>query len=115
MNNILKTTFLLALLTILYWLPWAALSGGKGGMIVAFLMAAVMNFSSYWFSDKIVLRRYNVQKITREVHPVFYSMVGRWSRWGMLGSMLFSNFAGAGGGAGSGMGSPQKIVFAGAV
>ena len=68
MNNILKTTFLLSLLTMLLVAMGGAV-GGKGGMIVAFLMAAVMNFGSYWFSDKIVLRMYNAQEITREVHP----------------------------------------------
>lgn len=76
MNNILKITFLLSLLTILLVAMGGAV-GGKGGMIVAFLMVAVMNFGSYWFSDKIVLRMYNAQKITREVHPVFYGMVER--------------------------------------
>ncbi len=76
MNNILKTTFLLSLLTILLIAMGGAV-GGKGGMIVAFLMAAVMNFGSYWFSDKIVLRMYNAQEITREVHPSFYGMVER--------------------------------------
>jgi heat shock protein HtpX len=76
MNNILKTTFLLSLLTILLVAMGGAI-GGQGGMIVAFLMAAVMNFGSYWFSDKIVLRMYNAQEITREIHPSFYGMVER--------------------------------------
>jgi heat shock protein HtpX len=76
MNNILKTTFLLSLLTILLVVMGGAV-GGKGGMIVAFLLAAAMNFGSYWFSDKIVLRMYNAQEITREVHPSFYGMVER--------------------------------------
>jgi heat shock protein HtpX len=76
MNNILKTTFLLSLLTVLLVAMGGAV-GGQGGMIVAFLMAAVMNFGSYWFSDKIVLRMYNAQEITREVHPSFYGMVER--------------------------------------
>ena len=76
MNNILKTTFLLSLLTILLVAMGGAV-GGKGGMIVAFLMAAVMNFGSYWFSDKFVLKMYNAQEITRELNPVFYGMVER--------------------------------------
>ncbi len=76
MNNILKTTLLLSLLTILLVVMGGAV-GGQGGMIVAFLMAAVMNFGSYWFSDKIVLRMYNAQEITREIHPSFYGMVER--------------------------------------
>jgi len=76
MNNILKTTFLLSLLTILLVIMGGAV-GGKGGMMVAFLIAAAMNFGSYWFSDKIVLKMYNAQEITREVHPSFYGMIER--------------------------------------
>jgi heat shock protein HtpX len=76
MNNILKTTFLLSLLTILLVVMGGAV-GGQGGMIIAFLMAVVMNFGSYWFSDKIVLRMYNAQEITREIHPSFYGMIER--------------------------------------
>jgi heat shock protein HtpX len=49
-------------------------------MLVAFCMAAVMNFGSYWFSDKIVLRMYNAQEISREVHPLFYGMIERLAR-----------------------------------
>jgi heat shock protein HtpX len=76
MNNIFKTTFLLSLLTILLVIMGGTV-GGHGGMIVAFLIAAAMNFGSYWFSDKIVLRMYNAQEITREIHPSFYGMVER--------------------------------------
>ena len=76
MSNILKTTFFLSLLTILLVAMGGAV-GGRGGMMVAFLMAAVMNFGSYWFSDKIVLRMHNAREITREVHPSFYGMVER--------------------------------------
>ena len=54
MNNIFKTTLLLSLLTILLVFMGGAV-GGQGGMFVAFLMAGVMNFGSYWVSDKIVL------------------------------------------------------------
>lgn len=75
MNN-LKTTFLLSLLTILLVFMGGAI-GGKGGMMIAFCMAAVMNFGSYWFSDKIVLKMYKAREITREVHPSFYGMVER--------------------------------------
>ncbi len=78
MNNTFKTTLLLSLLTILLVAMGGAV-GGQGGMIVAFLMAAVMNFGSYWFSDKIVLRMYNAQEITREIHPSFYGMIERLS------------------------------------
>ncbi len=76
MINTFKTTLLLSLLTILLVFMGAAI-GGKGGMFIAFFMAAAMNFGSYWFSDKIVLRMYNAQEITRDVHPEFYDMVAR--------------------------------------
>ncbi|OGU08274.1 MAG: protease HtpX [Geobacteraceae bacterium GWC2_55_20] len=76
MMNRFKTTILLSLLTILLVSMGGAI-GGQGGMIIAFGMAAVMNFGSYWFSDKIVLKMYNAQEITREVHPSFYGMVER--------------------------------------
>jgi heat shock protein HtpX len=76
MMNRFKTTILLTLLTMLLVFMGGAI-GGQGGMMIAFVMAAVMNIGSYWFSDKIVLRMYNAQEITREVHPSFYGMVER--------------------------------------
>ena len=76
MINTFKTTILLSLLTILLVFMGGAV-GGKGGMIFAFFIAAAMNFGSYWYSDKIVLRMYNAQEITRQIHPVFYGMVER--------------------------------------
>jgi heat shock protein HtpX len=76
MMNRFKTTILLTLLTMLLVFMGGAI-GGQGGMMIAFVMAAVMNFGSYWFSDKIVLKMYNAQEITREVHPAFYGMVER--------------------------------------
>jgi heat shock protein HtpX len=79
MINTFKTTLLLSLLTILLVIMGGAV-GGKGGMLFAFFMAAVMNFGSYWFSDKIVLRMYNARETTRENHPTFYGMVERLAR-----------------------------------
>lgn len=76
MNNVLKTTFLLSLLTILLVIMGGAI-GGQGGMIIAFLLAAAMNFGSYWFSDKIVLRMYNAHQVSRAEHPAFYGMIER--------------------------------------
>ena len=55
--NAIKTTLLLGLLTCLLVLAGGAI-GGKSGMTVALMMAGVMNFVSYWFSDKIVLAMY---------------------------------------------------------
>ena len=76
MNNIFKTTLLLSLLTILLVVMGGAV-GGQGGMFVAFLMAGVMNFGSYWFSDRIVLRMYSARQVSREEHPAFYGMIER--------------------------------------
>lgn len=72
--NTLKTTFLMVLLTILLMLIGGAI-GGKGGMTMAFLLAGGMNFFSYWFSDKIVLRMYGAQPIEEHDNPRFYNMV----------------------------------------
>src|SRR5512138_110280 len=74
--NRLKTTLLLSLLTVLMVLMGSAI-GGKSGMVLAFLMACAMNFFSYWFSDKIVLRMYGAQEIGENDHPSFYGMVRR--------------------------------------
>lgn len=76
MMNRFKTTLLLSLLTMLLVFMGGAL-GGKGGMLIAFCMAAVMNFGSYWFSDKIVLKMYGAHEIGEHDHPQFYGMVRR--------------------------------------
>lgn len=59
--NALKTTMLMAALTVLFVLVGQAL-GGRGGMVIAFAMACIMNIGSYWFSDWIVLRMYRARK-----------------------------------------------------
>ncbi|QWV99625.1 zinc metalloprotease HtpX [Geomonas nitrogeniifigens] len=70
----LKTTFLLALLTVLMVTMGQAL-GGRSGMMMAFVLALGMNFFSYWFSDKIVLSMYGAQEIGEHDHPMFYNLV----------------------------------------
>ena len=72
----LKTTLLLSLLTILMVTMGSAI-GGKSGMILAFMMALGMNFFSYWYSDKIVLKMYGAQEIGPHDNPAFYDMVRR--------------------------------------
>src|SRR5512142_626813 len=72
--NTLKTTFLLALLTVLLVFAGGAI-GGRGGMTIALVMAGVMNMVSYWFSDKIVLAMYGAQEVTESEQPEFYGMV----------------------------------------
>jgi len=72
--NTLKTTFLMALLTVLLVLAGGALAG-QGGMVIAFVFALVMNGVSYWFSDKIVLRMYGAKEIAPEDLSDFHRIV----------------------------------------
>jgi heat shock protein HtpX len=76
MSNVFKTGLLLAVLTALLVLIGGAV-GGRQGMIVAFFFAVVMNFFSYWFSDKIVLAMYQAQPVDEASAPRLYSMVRR--------------------------------------
>ena len=68
MANGLKTALLLGLLSGML-LVIGDLAGGANGLMIAFGMAVVMNFGSYWFSDKIVLRMYRAQQVGPE-HPL---------------------------------------------
>lgn len=72
--NTMKTTLLLTLLTVLLVMAGGAL-GGQGGMLLALVFAGVMNFVSYWFSDKIVLAMYRAKEVTELESPEFYSLV----------------------------------------
>jgi heat shock protein HtpX len=74
MGNQIRTTVLLAALTALIVLI-GRLLGGQQGMIIAFVLAAGMNFFSYWFSDKIVLKMYRARKVTDQQAPEIYGMV----------------------------------------
>jgi heat shock protein HtpX len=65
MNNSLKTVLLLGLLSGLL-LALGEVLGGAQGLVTAFGFAVVMNFVSYWFSDKIVLRMYRAQEVGPE-------------------------------------------------
>jgi heat shock protein HtpX len=62
MTNALKTAMLLGVMSALLLLIGETL-GGAQGLVVGFMFAVVMNFGSYWFSDKIVLRMYNAQEV----------------------------------------------------
>jgi heat shock protein HtpX len=62
MSNMFKTAVLLAVLTMMLVLIGGAF-GGRQGMLIAFVLALLMNFFSYWFSDKIVLSMYGAQRI----------------------------------------------------
>jgi heat shock protein HtpX len=79
MGNWFKTTLLLGVLTAL--IVWIGhLFGGRQGMIFAFILAIGMNFFSYWYSDKIVLRMYRAREVTPRENPELYEMVGQIAR-----------------------------------
>jgi heat shock protein HtpX len=70
----IKTTLLLGLMTGLLMLI-GGLLGGHGGLILAFILAMGMNFFSYWYSDKMVLRAYNAQPLDASSAPELHSIV----------------------------------------
>ena len=74
MSNIFKTALLLAVLTIMLVFLGGAI-GGRQGMVIAFFFALAMNFFSYWFSDKIVLRMYGARPITEAEAPRLHGIV----------------------------------------
>ena len=76
MENAFKTAFLLTALTLLLMALGRAF-GGQNGMLLALGIAAVMNFVSYFFSDKIALAMYRAQPVTREQLPRAYDAVYR--------------------------------------
>ena len=72
--NYFKTTVLLIALTLL--LVWAgSMFGGRQGAIFAFAIAMGMNFFSYWFSDKIVLKMYGAREVSEQESPTYYGIV----------------------------------------
>jgi heat shock protein HtpX len=76
MGNTFKTAFLLTALTLLLMMIGRAF-GGQNGMFIALAIAVVMNFVSYFFSDKIALAMYRAQPVTREELPRAYEIVER--------------------------------------
>lgn len=79
MGNQLKTTFLLAVMTI-FILLIGQLLGGLQGMAVALIFAAGMNFFSYWYSDKLVLKMYGAQEAAPQQVPELFDIVGQLTR-----------------------------------
>jgi heat shock protein HtpX len=73
MNN-LKTVFLLGALTGIF-LFIGGMAGGRQGMLLALVFAGLMNFVSYWFSDKIVLKAYRANELPESESPQIYTMV----------------------------------------
>ena len=78
--NFLKTTMLMTAITLL--LVWVGdVVAGRNGAILFFFIAAAMNFATYWFSDKLVLRMYRAQPVTAaqapELHTTVQELTGR--------------------------------------
>jgi heat shock protein HtpX len=72
--NLVRTAMLIALMTALF-MGVGYLIGGTGGMMIAFLVAAVMNVFSYWNSDKMVLRMHHAVEVDARRAPEFYRIV----------------------------------------
>jgi heat shock protein HtpX len=79
MGNTFKTALLLTVLTLLM-MAIGRYFGGQNGMLLALVIAGVMNFVSYFFSDKIALATYRAQPVTREQLPRVYAIVERLSQ-----------------------------------
>ena len=74
--NVLKTMVLMVTLTLLL-VAVGGLLGGRSGMTLALIIAFGMNFVSYWFSDKIVLRMYRARAVSEAEEPALYEIVRR--------------------------------------
>jgi heat shock protein HtpX len=74
--NSVKTTLLLGILTCLL-VVFGNMVGGHGGALTALIFAGLMNFISYWFSDKIVLAMYNAQQVDEHGAPKLFRIVKR--------------------------------------
>jgi len=74
-TNALKTVFLLGLLSAILLIGGEAL-GGRQGLYLGLGMAVVMNFSGYFFSDKLALSMYHAQPVSPEENPEIYRRVG---------------------------------------
>ena len=74
MWNFTKTFMLMAAITALF-VVIGRFIGGQSGMFIALALAVAMNFFSYWFSDKMVLKMYNAQEVDASSSPEYYNMV----------------------------------------
>lgn len=72
--NKFKTVMLLLLMTVLF-LIIGDMIAGRSGMVIAFMLAVLMNFISYWYSDKIVLSMYGAKEVLPQSEPKLYRMV----------------------------------------
>ncbi|MBD8556740.1 zinc metalloprotease HtpX [Rhizobium sp. CFBP 8762] len=72
--NTMRTAMLLAFMTALF-MGVGYLIGGRGGMMIAFMLAAAANLFSYWNSGNMVLRMYDAQEVDAQSAPEFYGLV----------------------------------------
>ena len=79
MGNQIRTTLLLGLMTAFFVIVGRML-GGQQGMVVALVLAGVMNFASYWYSDKLVLKMYRASAVSPEDAPELFGMVRQLTR-----------------------------------
>ena len=82
MNGIKVTIMMLGLMILFMWVGF--LVGGQTGMIMAFVLAAVMNFFSYWYSAKMVLKMYKAREVTETDHPRLFRTVRRVATQAMI-------------------------------
>jgi heat shock protein HtpX len=82
MNSFKVFILMLALMLVFMWVGYEV--RGPNGMVIAFLLACVVNFFSYWFSDKMVLRMYRARQITESEHPKLYRVVKRVATQAMI-------------------------------
>ncbi|MEW6701586.1 MAG: zinc metalloprotease HtpX [Bacteroidota bacterium] len=76
--NGFKTVILMTVMMVLFILV-GNLIGGKSGMMIAFFFSLIMNFGSYWFSDKIVLAMYRAKEVSQEQYPQLFNIVEKLS------------------------------------
>ncbi|MBN2233108.1 MAG: zinc metalloprotease HtpX [Deltaproteobacteria bacterium] len=72
--NQAKTAMLMVGMTVLFVLV-GRMFGGNQGMVFAFILVSVMNFATYWFSDKMVLKMYRAREVTQAEYPELHGMV----------------------------------------
>ena len=69
MTSQIKTVLLLALLSAII-IGLGGIMGGRTGIIIAFVIAMIMNVGSYWYSDKIVLSMYQARELSEDEAPM---------------------------------------------
>ena len=85
--NTIKTFFLLSIITVFFILI-GKMIGGQSGMMIAFVFALVMNFVSYWYSDKIVLKIHKAKKVDKS-SQIFQSFSNLLSQAKINGPKLY--------------------------